>query len=108
MTREQKLAIYDNAVSRCIGFERVGKTMPYTAANGRMFSQMNKDNELGIRFGKEEQEELINELGTGLFKSYGSVMKGYVLMPEYIWESPERISTLLKRSHAYVLSLEPK
>lgn len=108
MTREEKLAIYDAAVALCDGFERLGKTMPYTSTNGHMFSQLNKDNELGIRFGKEEQEQLITELDTGLFKAYGAVMKGYVLLPEQLWESPEKIAALLKRGYAYVMTLEPK
>ncbi len=35
---EEKLNIYDELVARCPRFERKGKTMPYTSANGHMFS----------------------------------------------------------------------
>lgn len=108
MTREEKLAIYEEAITRCPHFDRKGKTMPYTSANGHMFSQLNKDDQLGIRFSKEVQEKYISELGTGHFRSYGAIMRGYVLMPESIWDDVEKIAALLNEGYAYVMSLEPK
>jgi len=44
--------IYDQIVERCPRFERKGKTMPYTSANGHMFSLLNKAGELGFRYAK--------------------------------------------------------
>ena len=38
----EKLKIYDELVAKCERFERKGKTMPYTSANGYMFSLYNK------------------------------------------------------------------
>jgi len=108
MTREEKLAVYEEAIARCPDFERKGKTMPYTSANGHMFSQLNKDDQLGIRFSREVQEKYIDELGTGLFKSYGATMRGYVLMPESIWDDVEKLAALLNEGYVYVMSLEPK
>ena len=48
----EKLKIYDALVAKCTRFKRKGKTMPYTSANGYMFSLLNKDSEIGIRFYK--------------------------------------------------------
>ncbi len=107
-TREDKLAVYEKAISQCPDFERKGKTMPYTSANGHMFSQLNKDDQLGIRFSKDVQEKYIEEFGTGLFKSYGATMRGYVLMPESIWGDVEKMAALLNEGYAYVMSLDPK
>ena len=106
--KESKLALYDELVARCHRFERKGKTNPYTSANGHMFSQLNKDGELGIRFSKEVQEKYIQELGTDYFKSYGAVMKGYVLIPEAMWDNLDALSKLLNESYDYVMALEPK
>ena len=82
--------------------------MPYTSANGHMFSQLNKDDELGIRFSKQVQEEYVLESGTTIFKSYGSVMKGYVLIPDQMFEDLDKLSKYLNESHDYVMTLEPK
>ncbi|MCO6512673.1 MAG: hypothetical protein J5I65_17965 [Aridibacter famidurans] len=107
-TRDERLKIYDEVVANCPRFERKGKTMPYTSANGHMFSQLNKDAELGIRFSKEVQERYIEELDTDYFKSYGATMKGYVLMPESIWQEPDKLAELLNESYDYIMSLDPK
>ena len=56
--REEKLKVYDALVARCPHIERKGKTMPYTSANGHMFSLFNKANEIGIRFSKEIQKSI--------------------------------------------------
>ncbi|KAB2806787.1 hypothetical protein [Phaeocystidibacter luteus] len=102
------LARYDELVAQCVDFKRLGKTMPYTSTNGYMFSLLNKDAELGIRFSKDVQESYMQEFNTTYYRSYGAVMKGYILIPEALFSTPDRIVELLKESHAYVMSLEPK
>ena len=49
------MEIYDKLVVKCPRFERKGKTMPCTIANGYMFSLLNKTGEIGFRFSKQEQ-----------------------------------------------------
>ena len=58
---ERQLALYDKLVSMTDKFERKGKTMPYTSANGYMFSLLNKDAELGIRLSKEAQKKFLED-----------------------------------------------
>ncbi|MDO5976444.1 hypothetical protein [Flavivirga jejuensis] len=82
--------------------------MPYTSANGYMFSLYNKDCEIGIRFSKEVQEKYIKEFNSSIYKSYGAVMKGYVLIPESMLEDLDNVSHYLNESYDYVMSLEPK
>ena len=106
--KEEVVTLYDALVAKCPRFERKGKNNPYTSANGHMFSFLNKESELGIRFSKEVQEKYIQELGTGYFKSYGATMRGYVLMPENLWDDLDTLANYLNESYDYVMSLEPK
>ena len=106
--KEEIVRLYDELVAKCPRFKRKGKNNPYTSANGHMFSFLNKQSELGIRFSKEVQEKYIQELGTGYFKSYGATMRGYVLMPESLWDDLETLANYLNESYDYVMSLEPK
>lgn len=105
---KEKLALYDELVALCPRFERKGKTMPYTSANGHMFSLLNKKGELGFRYSKAVQEKYIQEFDTTLFKSYGSIMRGYVLIPEHMFEDLNNLAQYLNESYDYVMSLEPK
>jgi len=45
---------------------------------------------------------------TTIYKSYGAVMKDYVLIPESLYEHMELLIATLRQSHEYVLSLPPK
>jgi hypothetical protein len=105
---EKNLERYDKLVAKCPRFERKGKTMPYTSANGHMFSLLNKDRQLGIRFSKRVQEKYIQEFDTTIFKSYGAVMKGYVLIPDHMLQDLDELAEYLNESYDYVMTLEPK
>ena len=105
---EDKLKLYDALVAKCPRFERKGKTMPYTSANGHMFSLFNKAGEIGIRFSKEVQKKYMEYYDTGLYKSYNSIMHGYILITEEMLKDQENVVQLLNESYDYVMSLEPK
>ncbi len=105
---EEKLAFYDKIIATNSNFKRKGKTMPYTSANGHMFTLFNKAGEIGFRFSKEAQEKFIKKHNTTLYKSYGAVMRGYVLISESMYDNMELLSYYLNESYKYVLSLEPK
>ena len=105
---EERLKIYDELVSKCPRFERKGKTMPYTSANGYMFSLLNKAGEIGIRFSKDVQKKYLEAWDSTLFKSYNSIMHGYVLIPESMLEDLDTLAKYLDESYDYVMSLEPK
>ena len=105
---QEKLKIYDELVAKCSRFERKGKTMPYTSANGYMFSLLNKAGEIGIRFSKEDQKKYIEAFNSTIFKSYNAVMRGYVLIPDEMLKDPDNVARYLDESYDYVMSLEPK
>lgn len=105
---KDKLKRYDALIAKCPRFERKGKTVPFTSANGYMFSILNKDGEVGIRFSKAVQQMYMAEWNTTVFKSHNAVMRGYVLIPEAMLEDLDHVATYLNESYDYVMSLEPK
>jgi len=102
------LQFYDDLVAQCPRFERKGKTMPYTSANGYMFSLLNKNAELGIRFSKDVQKAYMESIPTTLYKSYGATMHGYVLIPEALYTAPKKLIEMLNESYDHVMTLDPK
>ena len=105
---EEKHKIYSELVAKCPGIEKKGKANPYTSANGHMFSLLNKAGEIGIRFSKDIQMKYIEEFDTTIFKSYNSIMHGYVLIPENMLENLDNVAKYLNESYDYVMSLDPK
>lgn len=105
---EEKLKIYDALVAKCSRFDRKGKTMPYTSANGYMFSLLNKAGEIGIRFSKEDQKKYIEEFNSTIYKSYNAIMHGYVLIPEEMLKDLDGVAKYLDESYDHVMSLKPK
>lgn len=106
--REEQLKIYDELVAKCPRFERKGKTMPYTSANGYMFSLFNKDNQIGIRFSKEVQKKYLSKYNTTLYKSYNAIMQGYILITKEMLKDLDNIAKLLNESYDNVMALQPK
>ena len=107
-TWEDKLAFFDEIIDQCPNFDRKGKTMPYTSDNGHMFSLLNKDGEIGVRLGKDDQQAFIEKHNTTRFKSHGAFMNGYVLVPEALYDDMEQLIDLFNQGHAFVKSLPPK
>jgi hypothetical protein len=105
---EEKLAFYDKLIATNPKFERKGKTVPYTSANGYMFSQLNKAGEIGIRLPKASGKAFMEKYQTTRFKSYGAFMKDYVWVPESLYDDLELLAAYLDEGYKYVMSLEPK
>lgn len=108
MDYEENLNIYNEIISNCNRFKRKGKTMPYTSANGYMFSLLNKSGEIGIRFSSATQNEYISKYNTYIFKSYNSIMHGYILITENMLKELSLVTELLNEGYDYVMSLKPK
>lgn len=105
----EKLEFYDEVIALNSKFERKGKTMPYTSANGHMFTLFNKAGEIGFRLSKESGKEFMEKYpDSAPYKSYGAFMRGYVLIPENLYDDLDLLAKYLEESYQYVLSLEPK
>lgn len=107
MTRDQIIQLFEQAIEAAPGIDRKGKANPYTSANGHMFSQVNKDDQLGIRLPKLRQEELRDEFGAGPFKSYGATMRDYVCLTDEMLNTPGLITALLLEGLAFVSAMPP-
>ena len=108
MDYKEALAFYDELVAANPKFERLGKTMPYTGANTYMFSLLNKDAQLGIRLPDDLRAEFHEKYCAEPYRSYGAVMRDYVLIPESLLEQPAIIGHYLDAAYEYVMSLPPQ
>lgn len=105
---DEKVTFYDTLVAQCDRFERKGKSVPYTSANGHMFSFINKEGDMGIRFSKEVQEEYFTKFKTSHFMSHNAVMKGYISISDEMLKDEKLLVALLNESYEYVMSLPSK
>ncbi|MBO6606741.1 hypothetical protein [Psychroserpens sp.] len=105
---EERLKIYDHIVAQCANFERKGKNMIYTSANGYMFTLLNKDAEIGIRLSKPSQETFKTQYNTTEYRSYGAVMRDYVKVPDELLDNTDLMVQYFNESYNYVMSLPPK
>lgn len=105
---EKQLEFYDSIVAECPNFERKGKKMIYTSANGYMFTLLNKDSEIGIRLSKESQKAFKETYNATEYRSYGAVMRDYVKVPEALYANKQLLVDYFNESYGYVMSLEPK
>ncbi|MCK0178494.1 hypothetical protein MWU50_04245 [Flavobacteriaceae bacterium S0862] len=83
-----------------------GKQCLIHQVNGYMFSLFNKNCEIGIRFSKEVQEKYIKEFNSSIYKSYGTVIKVYVLILEAMFKDLDNFAKYLDESYDYVMSLD--
>jgi len=107
MTRDDLVALFEAAISATDLMDRKGKANPYTSANGHMFSQINKDGQLGIRLPKPRQKALLEEYGAGPFTSYGATMRDYVCLTDQMLADQALITSLLQEGLAFVSAMPP-
>ena len=105
---EERLKFYDKLVAGNDKFQRKGKTVPYTSANGYMFSFINKEGDLGIRLPKAVGQQFMETHQATIFKSHGAVMKDYVCIPEHLYEQFDLLADFLDQGYEYVMTLKPK
>ena len=72
-----------------------------------MFSLLNKDGGIGIRFSREVQAQYLEQYATTPFHSYGAVMRGYILITDTMLADQANVIKLLNESYDYVMSLDP-
>ncbi|MEO1187808.1 MAG: hypothetical protein AAFW60_01950 [Pseudomonadota bacterium] len=107
MDRTDLITLFERAIAASGRFERKGKANPYTSANGHMFSQINKDDQLGIRLPKPRQKDLLDAYGAGPFKSYGATMRDNVCLTDDMLADEGLITALLEEGFAFVSAMPP-
>lgn len=98
---------YIALMSSLPGIEVKGATMPYTSVNGNMFSFL-KEEGMALRLSTETREEFIKKFKTGLFETFGTVMKEYVAVPSSMFKNMKELKPYVKKSHEYALTLKAK
>ena len=109
LTNEQYVAsleLYEKLVATNVDVDRKGKTMPYTSLNGYMFSFLAKDGKVSIRLPKGERETFLSKYKLSV--QYGSVMKEYVVVPDYLLKNTSELKTYFDISYAYIGTLKSK
>jgi hypothetical protein len=100
--------LYEALVATHPGIERKGKSSPYTAVNGNMFTVLSADGTLGMRLAHADRDAFIATYGTGLYQAHGTVMKEYVAVPAELLVRTSELAPYLAKSYDYAKSLKPK
>ncbi len=81
---------------------------PSAFINGNMFAGLFQQ-EMFLRLSDEDRASIRSQYGTSLFEPVpGRPMRGYVLVPRYVLNSPKLLRTWLAKGMEYTMSLPPK
>ncbi len=81
MDRARLLTLFDRLIASHEGITRKGKSMPYTAVNGNMFTFVDPDDRLCLRLSKTDRADWAETFPADPVLQYGKVMRGYVAVP---------------------------
>ena len=85
-----------------------GAKNPYTSRNGHMFSFLDADGGMALRLSDELRDEFLATYDSGPVIQYGSVMRGYVSVPDELLRETAEVAAWFTRSHDWIGTLEPK
>lgn len=103
-----KLALYESLIATNPDIERKGVKLPYTSANGNMFTFISEAGLVGIRLPDDERERFLKYYNTTLFEAHGAIMKEYVTVPDALLQQTDELKKYLGLSFEYVKTLKPK
>ena len=73
-----------------------------------MFSFLDADGTMAIRLSDGLADEFLSTYESGPVIQYGSVMRGYVSVPDDLLNDTDEIGSWFKKSHEWIGTLEPK
>jgi len=85
-----------------------GAKNPYTSCNGHMFSFLDPEGTMALRLSSELTTEFAESYETNPVIQYGSVMRGYVSIPDELLNDTASASSWFAKSLAWIATLEPK
>ena len=85
-----------------------GAKNPYTSRNGHMFSFLTPKGQMALRLPDELGEEFQSGYESGPVKQYGSVMRGYVSIPDELLFDAKKLAPWFDRAWEWIGSLPPK
>ncbi|MCP4086098.1 MAG: hypothetical protein GY745_13735 [Actinomycetia bacterium] len=102
------LELYEAVVAGHPDVERKGAKNPYTSRNGHMFSFLDPDGMMALRFSPEGQEAFWAQYESGPVEQYGRTMNGYVGIPAGLLADTAELQPWFDQSHEWIGTLEPK
>ena len=85
-----------------------GAKNPYTSRNGHMFSFLDADGTMAIRLSDELADDFLSKYESGPVIQYGSVMRGYVSVPDDLLSASEELRLWFEKAYEWIGTLEPK
>lgn len=105
----EALELYTAVVERSASDAAVkGAKNPYTSRNGHMFSFLAPDGAMALRLSDELAEEFLARYDGGPVMQYGSVMRGYVAVPDGLLRDTDELAGWFDKSHDWIGTLPPK
>lgn len=85
-----------------------GAKNPYTSRNGHMFSFLDREGAMALRLPEELADEFLSRYESGPVMQYGSVMRGYVSIPDELLSDPAELGSWFTKAYDWIGTLEPK
>jgi hypothetical protein len=85
-----------------------GAKNPYTSRNGHMFSFLDADGTMAMRLSDELADDFLSRYESGPVISYGSVMRGYVSVPDALLSDKMELGSWFEKAYEWIGTLEPK
>jgi hypothetical protein len=108
ISREDKIALFAEAIGDIPDAALKGDTILYTSINGHMYSYLSKENLLALRLPEDTRKAFLDQYHTTLMTAYGIVQREYVVVPDALLSNPGELAAWFQRSYAYVSALKPK
>jgi hypothetical protein len=108
MDREAVLEFYRRVVAKYEDIKVKGAKTSYTAINGNMFSFIDDQARICLRFSEERKAELNEIYGTTDVLQYGAVMRGYVPLSSEVTIDETTLEKLFSESFEFAKNLKPK
>lgn len=104
----QALEFYAAVVDGSTGdLELKGAKNPCTARNGHMLSFMDAKGAMALRLSDALQQDFLARYDSGPVIQYGSVMRGYLSVPNDLLEKTDELRDWFDKSYEWVGTLEP-
>ena len=103
-----KLALYEKLIATDRSIERKGATIPYTSANGKMFTYLSPTGDLRLRLPPDEREAFMKKYKTKVVVQHGVVMKDFVAVPPELLARTAELKKYLAVSRDFAEQLGTK
>ncbi len=85
-----------------------GAKNPYTSRNGHMYSFLTADGAMALRLSDEQRDDFMSKYDSGPVIQYGSVMRGYVSVPDELLRNTAEVGEWFHSSYTWIGTLDPK